>query len=285
MLEPALLNHKSRWAAGYTKIKIAARYARTTLAARLGQRVCYFGVAMVVGFLVSSHTSSESVGNPTDAPVYSVTQMPNGQIASALNNAGDVAGTTSYSGGADSRPIMWSRGDTNSPTTAPIDEDEFSFVSQINEAGQITGSFNSDVAIVPFVWSTSDGVQRIPLPKGATSGEACGINKIGDVVGYISGDKGMRAFVRRSGSDVQELAPLPDDTSSMARRINDAGQVAGTSGNDVSQQAILWSNSGVVQPLGTLPGDTSSEAVGINVVGRVVGHSSGPSGTACFPMD
>lgn len=125
-------------------------------------------------------------------------------------------------------------------------------------------------------------MQQIPLPGGASGGEACGINQVGDVVGYSSGQQGMRAFVRRSKSEVQELAPLLNDTFSTACLINDSGQAAGTSGDEKNRHAVLWSSTGEVRDLGTLPGDSSSEATGGNVAGDIVGYSEGPKGRRAF---
>jgi probable HAF family extracellular repeat protein len=239
----------------------------------------YMGVALLLGWLALSHTSSDIGG--TGGTLYTIGLVPSGQFACALNAAGQVAGITNYAAGWDSRPIVWNQDNPTSTTVAPITEDEFCSVCAINNAGEIVGGFNSDVAVVPFVWS-SGGVERIPLPSGATGGEASGINQTGDVVGYSSGDNGIRAFVRYKGTDVQELAPLPSDTFSSARGINDSGQVAGTSGNDNTRHAVLWSNTGVVQDLGTLTGDTSSEPSAINTAGEVVGYSEGPGGTRAF---
>jgi len=241
--------------------------------------LCCIGVALLFGWVTPSRTSTEIV--PDLPPLYTVSLVPNGKVACALNAGGQIAGITNYAAGTDSRPVVWNQDNPTSATVAPISQDEFCSVCAINGAGEIVGAYNSDVAVVPFVWSSA-GVQQIPLPGGVTSGEASGINNTGDIVGYFPGDNGMLAFVWRTGTDVQELAPLPSDTFSRACSINDAGQVAGTSGNDSSRHAVLWSNSGAVQDLGTLPGDTSSEATGINMAGDVVGYSEGPGGTRAF---
>jgi probable HAF family extracellular repeat protein len=238
----------------------------------------YIGVALLLGLLAPSDSSG--LQGTTEA-LYTISLVPNDQVACALNAIGQIAGITNYAAGADSRPVVWTQDNPTSTTVAPIIQDEFCSVCAINDAGQIVGAFNSDVAFVPFVWSPG-GVQQIPLPSGATGGEASGINQTGDIVGYSSGDSGMLAFVWRVGTAIQELAPLPGDTFSRARAINDAGQTAGASGNDNSRHAVLWSSSGVVQDLGTLPGDTSSEATAINPAGDVVGYSEGPGGTRAF---
>lgn len=230
------------------------------------------------------YLTSESALTDTlsaNTPLYTSTQMPSGKLASALNSRGDVAGNTSYSPGAGNRPVVWSQGDANSAEVAVMKADEFSSVCDINDAGQVAGAFNSEVAILPFLWSAG-GVQELPLPGGASGGEACGINQIGEMVGYSSGEKGLQAVVWREGKAPQELAPLPGDSFSTARRINDSGQVAGTSGSGNNRQAVVWSKNGVVQRLGTLPGDSSSEATGISLAGEVVGYSEGPKGTRAF---
>ena len=239
----------------------------------------YIGVALLFGWVAPSHTSTEPV--PNTPTLYTTSLVPIGQVACALNAVGQIAGITNYAVGANTRPVIWNQDTPTSAAVAPITQDEFCSVGAINDAGQIVGGFNSDVAIVPFVWS-SGGVQQIPLLSGAIGGQASGINQIGDIVGNSYGVDGTLAFVWRVGTDVQELAALPNDTFSNAYSINDAGQAAGTSGNDNSRHAVLWSNSGVVQDLGTLPGDTSSAAAGINTAGDVVGYSEGSGGRRAF---
>jgi probable HAF family extracellular repeat protein len=260
---------------GDEPLKKCSHASKTRFIANLS----YVGLALLLGWSAPSHVWTEPV--PVVPTVYTVSLVPSGHVACALNGVGQIAGISNYGGGTDSRPIVWSQDNPTSATVAPITEDEFCSVGAINDAGQVVGGFNSDVALVPFVWSPG-GFQQIPLPSGATGGEALGINQPGDIVGNSSGDSGMRAFVWRVGTVVQELAPLPGDTFSSARGINDSGQAAGVSGNDTSRHAVLWSSSGVVQDLGTFPGDTSSEATAINTAGGVVGYSEGPGGTRAF---
>jgi probable HAF family extracellular repeat protein len=242
-------------------------------------RLSYVGIALLLGWAAPTRMWTEPVqATPT---LYTISLVPTGQIACALNAVGQIAGITNYAAGTETRPVIWTQDNPTSAITAPVTEDEFCSVGAINDAGQIVGGFNSDVALIPFVWSPG-GFQQVPLPSGATAGEASGINQTGDIVGNSSGDTGTRGFVWRVGTDVQELAPLPGDTFSNARSINDSGQAAGTSANDNGRHAVLWSSSGVVQDLGTLPGDTSSEATAINTGGDVVGYSEGPEGTRAF---
>ncbi len=54
--------------------------------------------------------------------------------------------------------------------------------SAINDAGKVAGAANTGESIIPFVWTTSGGVQRIPLLPGDNCGQPFSINKHANVV-------------------------------------------------------------------------------------------------------
>jgi len=205
-----------------------------------------------------------------------------GQVACALNNLGDVVGRAGNSGRAETRAAIWKHNISQPKLLTSLFADEYSSARGINDTQEVVGASNTDASIVPFIWSTSAGMRRVPTLAGDNGGQAFSINRYGHVAGYSSGPQGARAFVWTRGSGVRDLGVLPGGTYSTARDLNNLSEVVGTSASPAGNRAVLWTKTGDLRDLGTLPGDTSSEATAISNAGVVVGYSSGPRGTHAF---
>jgi probable HAF family extracellular repeat protein len=205
-----------------------------------------------------------------------------GQVACALNNFGDAVGRAGDSSRAETRATIWNHNILRPTLLASLFADDHSSARGINDAKEVVGGSNTDTSIVPFIWSASGGMQRVPTLAGDNGGQAFSINKYGHVAGYSSGPRGARAFVWKRGTGVGDLGVLPGGTYSRARDLNDSTEVVGMSASPAGNRAVLWTATGKLSDLGTLPGDTSSEATAINNTGAVVGFSSGPRGTHAF---
>jgi probable HAF family extracellular repeat protein len=214
--------------------------------------------------------------------VYTVSELSTG-VPSRLNNFGDVAGKGGDSPSGETLATIWNRGNSRHPKhLGKLHGGEYSSASDINDPGEVTGAANIDKSIVPFAWTPTGVLRRVPLLPGDNCGQALGINNYGHVAGYSSGPNGRKAFVWTRGAGVRSLGVLPGGNYSTACDINDLDDVAGTSGSAAGERAVLWPKSGGVRDLGTLPGDTSSEASAINNNGDVVGYSKGPRGMRAF---
>lgn len=242
---------------------------------RHGGLLCVFIFGSVVHTLVPNAIVVE-------AGRYTTTQIPDGRVAYALNNLGEIAGMTGPSLSADNQAIVWNQNDRLSITAAPTADDNFSCASSINDYGEVVGSLNGETVIVPFIWMPGGKLERLLLPPGRSGGHASAINATGDVAGDVCGPAGVSACLWTKGNEPQQLKPLPNDIYSRARAVNDAGEIVGVSGRGAVRHAVLWTATGIVRDLGTLPGDTSSEAIAINKSGDVVGFSNGPKGTRAF---
>jgi probable HAF family extracellular repeat protein len=217
---------------------------------------------------------------------YTVVELPGiddgGQVACALNNVGDVVGRAGSLGKAETRATVWQHNVSQPKLLTGLFADEFGSARGINDTQQVVGASNTDVSLVPFVWTAAGGVQRVPMLAGDNGGQAFSVNKYGDVVGYSSGPRGARAFLWTRGVGLRDLGVLPGGTDSTARDLNNLSEVVGTSSSPAGNRAVRWTKAGDLQDLGTLPGDTSSEATAISNSGVVVGYSSGPRGTRAF---
>jgi probable HAF family extracellular repeat protein len=237
-------------------------------------------VTVILAVTAGVVTFRETFGATT---AYTVSELSGAdRVPCRLNNLGDVAGRAGDSPSGETRATTWNRGSLRRRNLGKLGGGEYSSASGINDAGEVAGTANIATSMVPFVWTSTGGLRRIPLLPGDNCGQAFGINKYGHVAGYSSGPNGMKAFLWTRSGGVHNLGVLPGGNYSRACDINDLDEVAGTSGSAAGDRAVLWTNTGNVRDLGTLPGDTSSEASAINNNGDVVGYSKGPRGMRAF---
>ncbi|CAA9345703.1 MAG: hypothetical protein AVDCRST_MAG89-2852 [uncultured Gemmatimonadetes bacterium] len=184
----------------------------------------------------------------------------------AINNLGEVVGSLEHS----SLAAVWSGGRLR----------ELNFEAQVegsgihrrgvsmNDRGEVIGSRNGR----PVVW-TQNRVVELPLPPGATWGQARAINNLGQVVGSATveervPDRGpvMQAVLWENGA-VRVLRPPRRAFDCTAHAINDAGAVLGAcrmhppgapDGEDAVpfEVFLVWEN-GVARPLCTAFGPGS----------------------------
>ena len=134
------------------------------------------------------------------------------------------------------------------------------WVSQINEAGQVTGyAVVADGTYQAFVWSAG---QMTMLGRLAGDGHGFALNDQGQVVGSAYADAGYtdsRAVLWQNGT-IQDLN-VPGGPRTGALGINNAGQITVNS----QTSAYLWEN-GALRDLGF------EHAGAINDVGQVIGR-------------
>jgi len=213
---------------------------------------------------------------------YTVLELSGPGVPCRLNNLGDVAGRAGDSPSGENRATVWNHGSLRPTNLDSLGSGEYSSALGINDAVEIAGATNTATAIIPFAWSPTRGLRRIPLLPGDNCGQAFGMNKYGHVAGYSSGPNGKKAFLWTRSSGAHNLGVLPGGNYSSACDINDLDEVAGTSASPVGDRAVLWTKTGNALDLGTLPGDNSSQATAINNNGDVVGYSKGPRGLRAF---
>ena|SRR5437899_2226848 len=240
-------------------------------------------VTVILAVTAGAVTFRQTFG---DASAYTVSELSGagdkGRVPCRLNNLGDVAGRAGDSPSGENRATIWNHGSLGPTNLGKLGGGEYSSASGINDAGEVAGAANTAKSIVPFVWTPTGGLRRIPLLPGDNCGQAFGINKYGHVAGYSSGPNGRKAFLWTRSAGVHNLGVLPGGNYSTACDINDVDEVAGTSASAAGDRAVLWTKTGDMRDLGTLRGDPSSAASAINNHGDVVGCSKGPRGMHAF---
>jgi len=184
---------------------------------------------------------------------------------SGLNNAGQVTGYATTSGGA-AHAFLYSSGSMTDLGTLGGNN---SVGSGINDSGQVTGYVNtSDGATRAFRYSNGSMTDL-----GTLGGESrgSGINSSGQITGFNNN----RAFLY--DNDAMTVLRTLGGSYSEGHGINAAGQITGfaqTSGGDL--HAFLFGN-GVMTDLGTL-GGSYSIGYGINNAGQITGRSDTSGG-------
>src|SRR6266487_589324 len=236
-------------------------------------------VTVILAVTAGVVTFRETFGETT---AYTVSELPVAGGPCRLNNFGALAGRAGDSPSGEARGTLWNHGSLRPTNLGNLGGGEYSSISGINDAGEVAGAANTAKSIVPFIWTPTGGLRRIPLLPGDNCGQAFGVNRYGHVAGYSSGPNGRKAFLWTRSAGVHNLGVLPGGNYSTACDINDLDEVAGTSGSAAGERAVLWTTTGNVRDLGTLPGYGSSEASAINNNGDIVGYSKGPRGIRAF---
>jgi probable HAF family extracellular repeat protein len=199
-------------------------------------------------------------------PVYSMSFLPTGFTATAMNGSGRIVGNTS--GGVS----IW---DGASLTNLGLGANSYGYA--INSRGDVAGALNGAYG-QPFLYTSGAAHNAGPVLDDVQKGRASGLNDMGHVAGeYATFGGDQHAWMDGNGS-VHMLGTLRDwDTWSVATAINNHGQVVGSSTYDGADtprtgHAFLYQD-GTMQDLGSL-GGWDSGANDINDAGQVVGWST-----------
>ena len=205
----------------------------------------------------------------------------NGTSANAINDSGQVVGSSWTSGNAAQHAFSWTAaggmvdlgtlGGTSSVAVA------------VNDSGQVVG-YSYTIGkpdLHAFAWTAAGGMVDLGT-LGGTSSIAVAINDSGQVVGYspLTGNGSMRAFSWTAKSGMVDLGNF-GGTFTTATDVNNSGEVVGysyTIGN-AGQHAFSWTAKGGMVDLGAVGGTNStSYAYAVNDNGQVVGSTNSITG-------
>lgn len=200
------------------------------------------------------------------------TVLGEGAIARAINDAGQVAGTTFAT--PVQQAFLYSGG-TLTPlgTFAGLPTSGYG----INAGGDVAGAIDEGAPTgTAFVKPFGGAIQPVANPAGYGGGIAYAINNLGEVVGQVSGAGGEpRAFyVRYTTPGSYVLIPTLGGSRNTAFAINGAGMVVGSSRDATgSELGFSWSarTGGEPTRLEKLSGGCGSISLTINECGAIGG--------------
>jgi len=157
--------------------------------------------------------------------------------ATAINDLGQVVGISGACGIAvgdisAAHAVLWQNG-------VPLDlgtlgGHAWNTATAINNHGTIVGfslraGQDGTRNFQAFVWTSSTGMQPLPMPATDIRSEALGINDKDQIVGLSRAPSGIRAVLWQNGTfiDLNELAVPGSPYLLYANDINDAGQIVG----------------------------------------------------------
>jgi len=246
----------------------------------------------IVGFSFSARFASDAHAflwsNGTMADLHPVISLGgSASFASAINEAGHIAGDATTIGDAEDHALLLRGG--------PVVDlgalgGTFSFADALNASDAVVGAATlpGDAIAHAFVWNGS----MIDLGTlGGSYSEAVAINNAGTVVGFslVAGDQSQHAFLWRNGQLVDLHSPsLP--ASSAALGINNFGQIVGVASPSIADVfdgnfAVLWGGDRVVDLNSLIPAGSGWQlyrAAAINDRGEIVGVGNHNGQTRAF---
>src|SRR5260370_15537825 len=198
----------------------------------------------IAGFFYTNYRSNPTTGLPTVDPILweKGTMIDLGSLGGtfgaegdgvALNNHGQVVGSSNLAGDVYSHPFLWTK--PGSMQDLGTLGGNFGVANAVNDAGEVVGwaSNAGDQALLAFFWKNGTMTNLGVLP-GKLCSYAHQINSKGQVTGSSDddcADGNSHAFLWENGGpmvDLNDLVSGADMTLGGATGINDRGEITGT---------------------------------------------------------
>jgi probable HAF family extracellular repeat protein len=233
------------------------------------QRLC---IAVALGSVASLVVVAPLSAQPV--PIDLGTLGGTWSHAAAVNNRGQVVGSSALAGSTESRAFLWEDGVMHDLGG------RFSSATGINDRGQIVGDrFDFDTqTIIAMLWENGHAT-ALPALTGSNGCHPTAINQRGVIVGWcgvvvLDGLATQAVLVRWVDRVIEPLASL--DVEAFPTAINDAGAIIGLASSPPRTDGFffLWQD-GVLSHVDQLTGHHFENVTGINKHGDLTGYSQG----------
>lgn len=211
---------------------------------------------------------------PTRYTLQTLTGLPPGSVARALNDRGQVV--VNATDGSTWHAFLWEH-DTATDLGSLGGGNTYAW--DINESGVIVGDSQTAAGDhVPFVWENGAMIALVePDRKKPRTGAAYGVSDDGHVVGVLYGrevGEEDRGFLWVDGT-FTDLAPPPGGafTGATAWDINAAHEIVGEVRGPAGSAAVRWDASGATV-LAKSAQSKAAAALAINAWGAIVGRDT-----------
>lgn len=231
--------------------------------------------------LTAALTLTLLAASPALAAPYSFTALPSGFLAAAINNTGQIGGTTRLPGAFAEVSAVYANGAFAFPPTGPTDSYD-KVLTGINDAGDILGIGSR--GRVPFA-VFGGVVTGFAAPGNTSSGvQAYGLNNARQIVGSAAVDNGQGSATVGyvSSGSAYAVVAVPGQGATSPTGINNAGDIvgsyqpAGTFDPAVAQ--------GFLDHAGTfttilVPGAVGTASLAVNDAGEIAGTYTAADGS------
>lgn len=221
------------------------------------------------------------------APLYSFQNFdigPKNTVFAGINGAGEVSGY--YATGATINFSAALQGFVRSPsgTITLLSTEANPFVpGQVNDAGQVAGTFQSYIGGGPSIGAVFDPITRLFTTVAGSQTVLEGINNIGQVTGFTLDNAPVALVLDRTTGHSSTFIPTTNVLATEPYGINDKGLVVGQyqtyalAGDDRTQGFVydlVAGTSTLLTPYASNPaGSRSASARGVTDAGVIVGCS------------
>lgn len=239
------------------------------------------------GFGLVTHATAQERSFLVDLNSRTATDLGtlggNRTVATAINDAGQVVGTSGMAGDWRTRAFITGPDGVGMRDLGSLGGDYIRPVA-INNSGQVVGETYVGFDSRAFITGPDGrGMRDLGTPAGSSSG-AEDINDAGQAVGwsYFRSEYPFRGKAFITGPDGTGMRDLGYSTT--ARGINNAGQVVGWTGSEVDFHAFITGPNGVGMRDLHRSSWSESFATDINNAGRVVGYYATSAGDPFDPL-